>query len=296
MTLSRMDLADAGSPEKIAQTLLDQISDLPIPVPVDDIAAQLDIVSIEPLETDGFEGGLLTDREKSQGIILVNQASSRKRRRFTIGHELGHFLCPAHQPRNDGEFRCSSEDMRRASAGRADRAAQMEVEANRFAALLLMPMPYFRNDMRQCRGADIEHIIAIAARYVTSKEATARRYVELHDDPCAIVLSRHGKVDRVYRGSEFPYIELSNGSPVPRESLTLSSQLPEGTVSEWRETDGCLWLPTKRGIRAPTVYEQVLSQRDGYRMTLLTVETVDEDEQSDEEMEESWTPTFRRRR
>lgn len=50
------------------------------------------------LTTQGFEVGLLTDRVRSRGIVLVRNAVSPQRRRFTIGHELGHFLMPSHVP------------------------------------------------------------------------------------------------------------------------------------------------------------------------------------------------------
>src|SRR5690606_29955677 len=149
VTVSRMDLADFGSPEKIAQGILDQIPDMTLPVPVEELARQLDIIDITDLDTSAFEGGLLTDENKGQGIILVNPNSPRQRKRFTIGHELGHFLCPTHKPKTADGFLCSSEDMTKSFAGKAEAAARMEVEANRFSALLLMPTPLFRRDARK---------------------------------------------------------------------------------------------------------------------------------------------------
>lgn len=152
--ISRIDLADFDSPEQIIQGIIRLLPDFPIPVPIEELARMLDIIRIEALETEGFEGGLLTDLEKSEGIILVNQASPFQRRRFTIAHELAHFLCPRHVPRGDTGFLCSSDDMRLISALAADLAATMEVEANRFAASLLMPLPYFHKDLRLHVGAD----------------------------------------------------------------------------------------------------------------------------------------------
>jgi hypothetical protein len=37
------------------------------------------------------------------------------------------------------------------------------------------------------------HILALARKYDTSRESTARRYVELQDEPCATVISQNGK-------------------------------------------------------------------------------------------------------
>ena len=42
------------------------------------------------------------------------------------------------------------------------------------------------------------------------------------------------------------------------------------------------------------IYEQVLSQSDGYRMTLLSLAEDPEDIEEEEDLEESWTPRFRR--
>ncbi|HOS41995.1 MAG TPA: hypothetical protein PLG31_19875, partial [Spirochaetota bacterium] len=57
--ISRFDLADFASPERIVDGIIQKIPDLPIPVPVVELALMLDIISIEELESDGYEGGLL---------------------------------------------------------------------------------------------------------------------------------------------------------------------------------------------------------------------------------------------
>lgn len=297
MKVSRIDLADFGSPERLVQGILTQVPDMPIPVPVEELAQQLDIIGIEELETDAFEGGLLTERDKANGIILVNRASGHRRRRFTIGHELGHFLCPSHLPKDDDGFRCTPADMRRASASNSDRAAQMEVEANRFAALLLLPQAQFRKDMNCRPSANIQHIIELANRYDVSKEATARRYVDLHDEPCAAVISQNGQILRCYRGAGFPFIGPGKGDPVPAGSITTRGGLAHGVVSDLEEVDAALWVPSDRGRRTPVLYEQTHQQREGFRLTLLTIDSAREEQaDEEEEMEESWRVRFPRRR
>jgi Zn-dependent peptidase ImmA (M78 family) len=292
--ISRINLADFDSPEQIVQGIIKLIPDLPIPVPVEELARMLDISDIQALETEGFEGGLLTNIEKSEGIILVNQASPFQRRRFTIAHELAHFLCPRHIPQGDNGFLCSSDDMRLISARAADRTATMEVEANRFSALLLMPLPHFRKDIRLHVGADIDYILELAKRYQTSKEATARRYVYVQDEPCAVIVSHKGSILRFYRDEDFPFIDLNSGDPVPGGSLTAKTDLKLGVVSDQEERDGALWLSVRYGRRAPTIYEQVLPQRDGYRLTLITLADDPEEVEEDAALEESWTPRFKR--
>lgn len=294
MKINRMDLADFGSPDKIVQGIIRLVPDLSIPVPIKELASQLDIVDFKELKTEGFEGGLLTDENRAKGIILTNENSSHRRQRFTIGHELGHFLCPWHKPNGPNGFLCSSDDMRRTFARTEEQTSRMEVEANSFAAQILMPAPLFKKDMRRYSGADIEHIITLSDKYDTSKEATARRYVELHEEPCAAIISRQKKILRMYRPKNFPFIEPSPGHPLPSGSLSAQANIADEKISDWEATDAALWIVSNRGQRLPSMYEQVLVQRDGYRLTLLSLEDEDEDKITDDnELFESWTPRHR---
>jgi Zn-dependent peptidase ImmA (M78 family) len=291
--ISRFDLADFNSPDRIVHEIIRRIPDLPIPVPIEELAQMLDIISIEALTTEGFEGGLLTDIEKSEGFILVNMNSPPRRRRFTVGHELCHFLAPTHKPTGD-QFLCSADDMYLSFARKEDPAVRMEVEANRFSARILMPEPHFRRDLRLRKGVEIEHILSLAEKYDTSKEATARRYVDVQDEPCAIVVSHNGHILRFYRHEDFPFIDIERGDPVPNGSLTAKIHLTVGVPSNSEEMEGGLWLSGYRDHRIPMIYEQVLPQSDGYRLTLLSLAEDLEDLEEEEELETSWTPRFKR--
>jgi Zn-dependent peptidase ImmA (M78 family) len=292
MKLDRMEFADCTTPERLLQALFKQIPAPPIPVPVDEIALALDIERIQELETDGFEGGLVMFSDKSSGIILINKSSPRQRRRFTVGHELGHFLNPWHIPATNEGFRCTASDMRKfGSPPRNDNAAQMEVEANRFAAGLLMPDAQFRKDLRQLGGPEMQNILTLADKYDTSKEATARKYVVLHDEPCAIVFSKNGKMMYSLRGEDFPYLDVRKGQPLPKQSLSASSKLGQGEISDWEEMRPYVWLSNPKNVSS--IAEQTLAQRDGYRMSLLYAQ-LDEPDDEDDDIEESWTPRFRK--
>jgi Zn-dependent peptidase ImmA (M78 family) len=144
MKITRLDLDGAGSPTALVTKILKVEPELKIPIPIEKLAIQLDIAAIKELDTEGFEGGLLTDENRQTGIILINKDARGGRRRFTISHELGHFLIMAHVPVKPGQFLCSRQDMGRWSANEKDRYSRMEYEANQFAALLLMPPPMLR--------------------------------------------------------------------------------------------------------------------------------------------------------
>jgi len=189
---------------------------------------------------------------------------------------------------------CTPEDMKLSDARKTDRAAYMEVEANRFSALLLMPLPQFRKDVRRHNEVDINHILDLAKRYETSKEATARRYVEIQYETCAAIISHNGRIQRYYKSKEFPFLDITSGIPVPNSSLTAKMKHSDSTIiSEWDETTGSIWLD-ERERRAPMLYEQVLNQRDGYQLTLLILAEDLEEIEEDDELVESWTPRFKR--
>ena len=294
MAISRIDLADFGSPDRIAQEIIRLFPDFSIPVPIETIALQLDISSIEALETEGFDGGLFTDENKSAGFILVRQSMPRQRRRFTIGHELFHFLCPTHQPLRPDGFLCTCDDMRLNYASALQRAKQMEVEANSFSSKILLPAPYFLKDLQRTKGADIENILDLARRYDTSKEATARRYVELHDEPCAAVISRNGRLLRFYRAKNFPYLDVRPGTALPAQSRSAQVDSEIGKATEWLEVDPDAWPQSGSRAKLPAFYEQVLRQNNGYVLTLLTADISEVDEDEDRDLEESYAVRFRK--
>lgn len=272
MQISRMDLADLGTPETLVKGILEQVPDLPIPVPIEDIARSVDITDITPISTDGFEGGLVTDRNKSEGVILVNCRSHPQRRRFTVGHELGHFLVPSHLPNDGTQFMCTSSDMCQSTSSKSlDRAMRMEAEANRFAANMLMPIASFRRDLSQSAEPDINFLLRLCGKYDTSKEATARRFCELIDVPSAAVFSRNGRFRYAVRGSNFPFIPLRRDQPLAQKTLSAGFKGVEGDISNMDVVDGCWWIDRDPYCNGQ-IFEQTLLQADGYRLTLLQLD------------------------
>ncbi len=110
MPVSRSDLGGAGTPEALVKRILRAEPDLPVPVPIEVLCDRLGILRIDDLDTDGFEGGLITDATRSEGIILAKRAGE-PRRRFTLAHELGHFLMAHHVPDEPGRFVCKGADL-----------------------------------------------------------------------------------------------------------------------------------------------------------------------------------------
>ena len=119
-----------------------------IPVPVESIAEDLLGLRIE--EDDlGDLSGMLFPAER---LIVVNASEAfsgdtpTRRIRFTIAHELGHWICHASGVERAPTF-CRSRDL----AQDADRA--IEREANVFGAELLMPEAAVREEWEKLPDA-----------------------------------------------------------------------------------------------------------------------------------------------
>ena len=157
-----------------------------------------------------------------------------------------------------------------------------------------MPRQSFFSDLRRSAGADVEHILRLADRYDVSKEAAARRYVDLHDEPLAVVFSHNGVVRYPYRSQLFPYVDVFSGAPLPLGCRNASARNSPSEASEWASVDSGIWLSAD--ARPRVVLEQTLAQAEGYCITLLALDDEAEEDDDDEtDLQESWAVRFRRR-
>lgn len=105
------------------------------PVDVEYLAEQLGLeVQYEEFEGE-LSGVLFRNEEDGEYIIGVNETHPKTRRRFTIAHEIGHFLM--HKGKEIHVDRTFKVNFRDATSSQAINIEEME--ANAFAAALLMP-------------------------------------------------------------------------------------------------------------------------------------------------------------
>jgi Zn-dependent peptidase ImmA (M78 family) len=275
-----MELDGKMSPQAIASEIVRQNPALPIPVPIEEIAKASGILEIKELTSDGFEGMLLSNIEKSEGIVFVNKNRPWQRQRFTIGHELGHFLLPSHRQLNGDalRFQCTPKDMQTYSSGYSDLRLEWEVQANEFSAEMLMPRSRFREQLKRKNEPNLQHLNTLATNFNTSVEATARRYLALNDHPIAMVFSHHKHIRYTWKSPEFHYyLDVKKGSPIPKGSPSLEGHADD-SLTDFDSIDSYLWVSSERGPRPPeNILEQTLYQRDGYKITLLYVDEAEED-------------------
>jgi hypothetical protein len=267
LALDRIEIESVGAdPVRLAAALLRQLPELDAAVPIGEIARALDIGEIVERPLASIEGCLQCDALKSRGQIVVNARSSRRRQRFTIAHELGHFLNERHRPTSAFGFDCTAEDM---AAPRRDGARlRQEREANTFAIELLTPRAALARHLM--RSADLEHAIGLGDRFDISREAAIRRYVALHRETLAAVFTQNGSIRYIEKSKGFPTTTIWSGDPAPETP----SRRAGDNLTSMDEADPEAWL-SHPGRRA--LYAQTLFQADGYACTLLLAEEADDD-------------------
>lgn len=162
-----------------ARQLLEEAGVTDAPVPLERLAERCHAsIRYEPIE--GEVSGMVHCLEGGGGIIGVNSEHSRTRQRFTIAHELGHLLL-----HGDEEFHI---DEKRPLARRDEVSSQAvdprEIEANQFAAELLMPEAFVRESVEAvvAEDADVqveEAIDKLARAYQVSPIAMTHRLTNL---------------------------------------------------------------------------------------------------------------------
>lgn len=157
---------------KEARELLAEFDIQKPPVPVQNLARGCGArIVLVPGNDDNIDGFLY--RDEDEVVIGVNRDRAAVRRRFTVAHELGHLrLHEQGQIHVDRGFR-----VRLRSGVSSEGTDWDEMEANRFAAELLMPIDFLRDDLKgqEFDLADDNELRSLARRYGVSTQALAIR-------------------------------------------------------------------------------------------------------------------------
>jgi Zn-dependent peptidase ImmA (M78 family) len=151
------------------------------PVNVEQIARALGAeVQYEPTD-DELSGFLFRDTLAKRAIIGVNANHHPNRQRFSIAHEIGHLLLhEGERIHIDRIGRGYHLNWRDAESGAGTN--EKEMEANLFAAELLMPKKFLDADLAKLGGLDLfedEVLGDLAKKYEVSVQAMTHRLTNL---------------------------------------------------------------------------------------------------------------------
>jgi Zn-dependent peptidase ImmA (M78 family) len=257
-----------------ALQLLEDTDCLSVPVNLDAIVEAKNII-LKYEDVEGYTGMLLVVGDKAL-ISVKKSIKEEARKRFTIAHELGHFSIPRHITKENNIYRCSDSDI-----NTFGKKTNKEVEANYFAAELLMPEEHFKQRI-MLKDLSKKLIFDLLDEFQTSLTATSIRFVSLRTE-YALICSERSRVKWFHHGEEFPYfINAQPGSPLHRDShaydFFMGGQLPEGFldvssdawIDDYRFKDSAKVMEMAIGLPA---YNQVLS--------FLYVDKIEDDEYED---------------
>ena len=176
-----------------------------------------------PFGVDGITIGI---GAATKPRILINSSAPGTRRKFTLAHEIGHVVIPWHT----GTIVSHLEN------GEVDAAySQMETEANRFAAELLMPSDWLREAFKasSCVEQYFRLVLTLAG---ASKEATFNKILRPLPQPVICVqVDGASRVLSRRKSQTAPY-------PPERNTLVSSDTFQTDCRFESFEIDGQLYM------------------------------------------------------
>ena len=185
-----------SSPEAHARSLLAHLRMRRIGE-IESFAALLGL-RIKEVDSDGFEGALVRVPQRLKGVIAVKRDIREEgRKRFTICHEVGHFILPGH---GTTDCICLSEEV---ESWRKSMPEQ-ELAANQFAAELLLPYKEIQTLVNK-KYMTITLAKNVSKEFRASLTAASLKCVEVTEERCAVVFSVAGLIKWFRRNDNFHY-------------------------------------------------------------------------------------------
>lgn len=170
--------------ESEAQRILDSQRINTLPIPVEEIAKKAGI-NVFPFDLGPDVSGVL---HITNGVANIgyNPSESKVRQRYTLAHELGHFILHVKDGKDkvfvDNENYFQLKMFRSAKPKLSSTDYKNEQEANAFAAALLMPQEILKKELQDYSGFDFSDssmITDLAKKFEVSTQAMSYRIINL---------------------------------------------------------------------------------------------------------------------
>lgn len=162
----------------VVERLLSALGVTEAPVDVDIIVKQMGLqLDYSDVSDDSLSGFLL--RSGNDSLIAVNSRHHSNRQRFTVAHELGHYVLHANASLHVNKGQTGVQIKLRSER---HEQTEEESEANAFAAELLMPAPFIKHDLQatlRSGSMDEDIIESLAKSYRVSVQAMTFRLANL---------------------------------------------------------------------------------------------------------------------
>ncbi len=203
------------------------------------IAKKIDIPYSYGDYGDAFDG--LIEQENGSFHIFINNRNNfadHPRSRFTFAHELGHYFIDEHR-----QALLKGKTPSHPSFTNFSSKNPVELEADHFAASLLLPESRVKNDCFKKRF-NFKLISDLSTKYQTSVTATVLKLMTIDKHPIMLVCSESGRVKWFKYSHDFPFKWLKKPQGiVPKNTLAgafflskekFDEELPV-TANDWFE-------------------------------------------------------------
>lgn len=212
-------------------------------------------VELRYASLDGSAANIIGVGENA--IVTIDETSTPGRKRFSAGHEIGHWI----YDKGKGLYLCKTQDLNEPWNSRAKRTNAIEKRANRFAAELLMPATWFREAVRG-REMSFDTVEELKDEFQASRTSTAIRLVEMGTYLALLVMFDSVGRRKWYCGSKELPERFYPCRSIPRESRAWEDIVRRNQIkSEVREVDGNLWIDHPRAFEI-AVFEQAIRVGD----------------------------------
>ena len=256
------------------------------------------ITSVKGVRLEDCDGALslvTNDGQREWKIEYDISMDSKGRINFTVAHELGHYL--VHRLDYPGDQRCYLDDMNHWDTEveiSEDEYKKIEIEANLFAARLLMPLNDFRKQIPASKEVGLKEIGVCAERYGVSLTAAAIQWLTYTEKRALLVAS----VDEfilwsissrpAYKSGVFIKVKGVPPIPVPNESPTMSDGASNGLADPVR-------LPAGTWIEESVLEHSQISRKYNQNLSLLILANSGPQCGTDEEAEPDLVDKFKGR-
>ena len=267
-------------------------------LPIDPFAiAEQQDIRVEAKQQAGVSGMLIFVEDKV-AIMYATHLNNRGFERFSVAHELGHYFLPGHP---EEIIRGGGQHVSRAGFSQGD--TSIEIEADHFAAGLLMPRHLVRRLLNQYQPG-LGAVVQLAEQAEVSLTAAAIRVAECAEYPVGVVVTQGEEVRYGFFSDHFKRLGkrvfLRKGDRVPSDVETWAfNQTPTNVTRGTRatcETTLGAWFDNGSNL---ALDEEIAGLGNfGHTLTVLSSEAIpmdpDDESEADEEdaLQQSWTPRF----
>jgi Zn-dependent peptidase ImmA (M78 family) len=197
----------------------------------------------------------------SGAVISVNADDYQGRKRFSLAHELAHWICD----RKTGSFLCAKSDIGPQNA----EAKSVEAHANGYASQLILP-DYLVAPWAAGKRATLDVATALAKDFDASLTAAAIKLCKRAATPCCIACHNSTRLAWHQRSSSFPaefYIKPELHQETDAFDMAYGK---DGGKSRPKREAADRWI-SGRDVWGKTVETQSLKLPDGTVLTMIAL-------------------------